>query len=100
MIVPIMGNEEDVHFVNCIGARACGLRSTSNHTDNRVSSRDGDVDNGGSDKYGSSDDNEGSGHDHNQGSGHDDNQGSGYDLDEGSGHDDNRGSDHDRHDTA
>jgi len=98
MIVPIMGNEEDVHFVNCIGARACGLRSTSNHTHNRVSSRDGDVDNGSSDKYGSSHHNESS--DDNGGSGHDHNQGSGYDHDEGSGHDDIGGPDHDRHDTA
>jgi hypothetical protein len=92
MIVPIVGDEEVVHFVNCIGAGPCGLRSTNDDAHNRGSGSDGDFDNGGSNKYGSSDHNGGSGHDHDGGSGHD--------HDGGSDHDDNGGSNHDRYDTA
>jgi hypothetical protein len=92
LIEPIMGYEEDVDFVSCVGARACGLRRTNNHTDYRASRSDGDLDNGGADNYGSSDHNDGSGHD-------DDDGGSNHDHDGGSDHDDG-GSDHYHHDAA
>jgi hypothetical protein len=36
---PIIGNEEDVDFVNCFGARACCLRSTNGVTGKKVDYR-------------------------------------------------------------